>query len=532
MKKDDLLKGVGNIDPKYVEEAEKSMAKAVAKKSEKKAVMASRLRWGLATAACIGLAVVFVFVLNPINKKDPSGNNNNNNVAKNTDAPTPTSAAVAAVTPKPVPTLFIDPVNLPTGTPLIRIPTKAPEQPVGPTQPIKFTAEVASLSDGYVRKSTDTGNLTAEMQKVISNFAWKLLKEDIQLSDGGNRMVSPYSALAALALTANGMQGESLAQLEKYLGTDILSLNRGLYAYADFLKSVGSSRFNIANSIWTDNTEDRLTVNPDFLQTNADWYDSQVYSAKLADPETVKAINDWCDKSTNGMIPKLLDSLSADAAMVLINAIAFEAEWLETYSAESIIRGRFTNADGTRSSVEFLSSDEKCILYDDANEPVGFVKEYAGGRYSFVGLLPAEGQSAYQFVKYISGETWLRMWNGRKTVNMKVLLPEFKCESESDIKNIMAQAGVTAMFGGEGFTDTDFEPLGTSTNGPLFVSDIFQKTFIDVNRYGTKAAAATGVIVADMIAVREKLVFDHPFAYAIVDNVTGLPVFLGVVNNL
>ena len=497
MKKEDLLNGIGNIDSKYIEEAENSMKTATVQSEPGRKTAAKRsavttLKWALATAACICLAVGLVFLLNPVGE-----NNNSKNVAGNTNV-TPSTALQTTQTPS------------------------------GPTQPIDYTNRVASLSDGFTRQNSETGSLSEEMKKVIANYAFNLFNADLEKHDE-NRMVSPYSALSALALCANGMQGESLKQLENYIGTDILSLNRGLYAYADYLKSVEGSKFKTANSIWID---DRMSVNHDFLQTNADWYDAGVYSGQLAAPEMVDAINDWCDVNTDGMIPEIVDSIDECTLMMLINAICFDASWNKQYSDEMVRAGLFTNADGTTSNVNLMTSDENTIIYSDNYKSIGFVKEYSGGQYSFVGLLPDEGQNVKDFASGLTGEKWLELWENREVFSSrKVKLPEFKYETTINLAEIMKDAGVTAMFAGAGYSGSDFSKMGTCPDGDLFVGGASQKTVIDVNPKGTKAAAVTTITVVTECAPMY-LEFTRPFVYAVVDNFTGLPVFLGVVTGL
>ena len=71
----------------------------------------------------------------------------------------------------------------------------------------------------------------------------------------------------------------------------------------------------------------------------------------------------------------------------------------------------------------------------------------------------------------------------------------------------------------------------------VWISSVLHKTFIEVDREGTRAAAVTAITLDTCSAVAVYnppmyIVLDRPFVYAIVDNETGLPVFLGCVNEL
>jgi serpin B len=66
----------------------------------------------------------------------------------------------------------------------------------------------------------------------------------------------------------------------------------------------------------------------------------------------------------------------------------------------------------------------------------------------------------------------------------------------------------------------------------LFVSAVIHKAYVDVNEEGTKAAAATGVLMT-RAAVRIHPVFraDHPFVFLIRDTRSGSILFLGRLAN-
>ena len=73
-------------------------------------------------------------------------------------------------------------------------------------------------------------------------------------------------------------------------------------------------------------------------------------------------------------------------------------------------------------------------------------------------------------------------------------------------------------------------------DGAMQISEVIHKTHIDVDAQGTKAAAATAVVMtrgADKVPKEEKTVrLDRPFVYMILDMHNELPVFIGTVNQL
>ena len=82
-------------------------------------------------------------------------------------------------------------------------------------------------------------------------------------------------------------------------------------------------------------------------------------------------------------------------------------------------------------------------------------------------------------------------------------------------------------------TRADLSGIGESKRGHIYVSDVIHKTFISVDERGTRAGAVTAVIARDeAIRMARRIVLDRPFVYMIVENATGLPAFIGVVNAL
>ena len=115
-------------------------------------------------------------------------------------------------------------------------------------------------------------------------------------------LLSPVSVVYALAMTANGAAGETLAQMESVLGLPLEELNAYLRTYTGRLPEETGGRCSLANSIWLRDEADRLTVEQSFLDAAAAWYDASVFSAPF-DESTLRDINAWVSDHTGGRIP-------------------------------------------------------------------------------------------------------------------------------------------------------------------------------------------------------------------------------------
>lgn len=387
----------------------------------------------------------------------------------------------------------------------------------------------SALSSDYTRNATEEGEVTNAFILASSEFSFDLFEKTLEKAKTSeNLLVSPLSALLCLALIANGASGETRAQLEDLLGMDIESLNKAAYAYASSLTSGDGFKTKIANSVWFKDTE-TLKVSEEYLQTSADWYDIEQFAAPF-DNSTVKDINGWVKENTDGMIESIIKEIPKTAVMYLINTLVFDAKWQAEYEKSQIKDDIFHNYDSTKAPVKMLCSEEGTLL--NIEDGIGFSKNYKGGKYSFVALLPDENKDVYEFADSLDGEDWISMWKTRfyHTVNVKI--PEFSYDTSFSLKETLSELGATDMF--DAF-DADFSKLGTSEFN-IYCSDVSQKCFIDVSRNGTKAAAVTWGQI-DATESSEPLdpiniFLDRPFVYAIVDHATGLPLFVGLVSIL
>jgi serpin B len=360
----------------------------------------------------------------------------------------------------------------------------------------------------------------------LANFSIDLFKKSI--TDGTNSLISPLSVMLALAMTANGADGETLAQMEELLGAGIplAELNRYLHSYASSLPSEEKSRLNVANSIWIRDDGDRLQVKPDFLQRNADYYGAAAYKSRFG-PQTVKDVNDWVKAKTDGMIDTILDDIDESDILFLINAVMFDAEWKDVYNEYQIRKGDFTDITGTLQNVDFMHSSERKYLEDDM--AIGFIKPYAGGRYSFAALLPNENIPTGEDINSLTGARPVDIVANAHHELVDVSMPKFEYEYGIEMNNALSDLGIPNAFD---MSKADFSRMGTSSDGPLYISLVLHKTFISVDELGTKAGAATIVaMVPGSSAPHDPkvVILDRPFVYAIIDNATNLPIFIGTL---
>ena len=362
-----------------------------------------------------------------------------------------------------------------------------------------------------------------------ADFGVRLFKTSME--EGKNTLISPLSVLYALAMTANGADGETLAQMEQVLGMDVDNLNSYMLAYLDLLPESKDFKMSLANSIWFKDDPDFI-VEQSFLQTNADYYGAGAYKAAF-DEGTRNDINNWVKEHTDGMIPEIIDEIPDEAIMYLVNALAFDAKWADEYEEHQIREGRFTMEDGTHQDVDMMHSEEYTYLEDDL--ATGFVKYYKDRKYAFVAMLPNEGVSVSQYVDSLTGEHLRELLNNPQDLTVFASIPKFETEYDIEMSEVLQEMGMTYAFD---WQVADFSRLGTyNVEGMnICINRVLHKTFISVSEQGTRAGAATAVEMvaegaAEIIEYKE-VVLDRPFVYMLIDCETNLPFFIGTMMNV
>lgn len=368
-----------------------------------------------------------------------------------------------------------------------------------------------------------------EFTSAQMNFAVNLFKGSVaQRENDSNQLISPISVMLALAMTANGAKGETLAEMEQTLGgLDIDRLTEALKIYVANLPEDEKYKLHIANSIWFRDDSDRLSVKDNFLSCGRDNFDAEIRKEPF-DDGTLEDINAWVDENTDGMIKNVLDEIPGEAVMYLINALAFDAKWQTTFDDHSVSYGEFYAPDGSIKRVEMMSSEEYGYLV--GADCRGFIKYYEDKSYAFVALLPDPDVDIYGYIASLDSASLYSMISDPISSPVNIKLPKFSYEYSLEMKPVLSGMGMTAAFD---HSVADFSDMAVSSAGNIAISRVLHKTFIDVTQYGTRAGAATVIEATDEgISTPPPEVFlDRPFVYMIIECENNLPLFMGTVTD-
>ena len=375
-----------------------------------------------------------------------------------------------------------------------------------------------------------------EMDKLYREYCFNIFSRTV--SDYGsddNVMISPAFIMMPLDMVAAGAKGESLDQLTNLFAAGQGPLTQQAYASAlmDRINEAKEVEFNCANAVWNNGLILGDSVNMDYVGYIQDTFLAQ-YTVTDFGKDTADEINDWIDEHTNHMIKDAIDTLDADTVMVLVNAICFEGEWAEEYEDSQVSESFFTSADGSSKEAMFLHDTSSA--YYETDKATGFIKYYKGGQYAFLAILPTdESISANEFAKNFTAEDYEKFINSVSNDYVVVSkMPEFESDFDIDLNDTIAGLGADSIF-----APSTADLSGMAGNpGDIYVSKIIHKTHIEVDRQGTRAAAATivmetcGCVMEEDVPEYRYVECDRPYAYAIVDVETMAPVFIGTVNSI
>ena len=383
-------------------------------------------------------------------------------------------------------------------------------------------------------------------QKSISAFTNEMFKRCREDDKEKNTLVSPLSVYMALGMLNNGAKNTTQTEITNVLSGNFegeADTNRSELSSEEInaamkdcmVKSNDSGILNIANAFYVIE-KDYITINDEFKKTVSDDYFAEIFYEKYS-KQTVDKINSWVNDKTHKMIPSILppDAVNQETVSVLVNAAAFEGKWLSPYDPEYDVTEReFTNYSGSIIKTDFMNSEENMYLSDE--NAVGFMKYYEPGEngltYCFVGILPDKGVSIDDYVASLTGSTISDMVANKSSEDVIVDLPKFTFSNKYSLPNVLDSMGIHAACE---TCKADFTGLCSSNS--VTVGDVIHKTFIDVDESGTRAAAATAIIMEDNMMEEappepKRITLDRPFVFAIYDMNNNIPVFIGTVTDL
>ena len=379
-----------------------------------------------------------------------------------------------------------------------------------PTEPV--TIDISPEARALIGQSNDFG---------LRLFA--------ETAGEGNLMLSPLSASVALTMLLNGADGATYDQIHTMLGyapgQDLPAINASYQSLrSQLLAADPQVQFTLANAVFYRDTFGPAIQAP-FLDAMRTAFDARVGALDFGSPSALEAINGWASASTNGKIPEVLDEISPELVMLLMNALYFKGSWSTEFDEAQTATGAFELAGGTTVDVPMMSGMVEARLASGEGWRAAELP-YGRRNFSFVAIVPdaplgdAVGELAAglwaDVARQLDGptgeaETW---------TEAEVRMPRFTFETDAGLNEPLQTLGMVDAFDGR----ADLSRIAPG----LKVDFVKQNTFVDVNEEGTEAAAVTTIGI-DLTSAGPSFAADRPFVFAIRERTTDTLLFIGQV---
>ncbi|XP_044057385.1 serpin peptidase inhibitor, clade F (alpha-2 antiplasmin, pigment epithelium derived factor), member 2b [Siniperca chuatsi] len=398
------------------------------------------------------------------------------------------------------------------------ISTAQPETSDTTEAPIIATTVTSSPNGGSSEEERDDGCLSIgrspqsreAIAAAIQKLGVQLLQNLETTLEQPNVIISPFSIALALSQLALGAVNETEELLMHHLHEHTLP------CYHESLHNVLvqlRSDLQIATRIFL---RQGFEPKQDFVHES-----QRLYNSEPAVLESLQQINDWVEKATKGKMTDFLSALPPNLLLMLINAVHFKGEWKARFDARFTSRGVFYLDDQHMVDVEVMEDAKHPLSLFIDNELEAQVASFPfQTSMSLLVVMPMSGQVNVSSLsaKLNISDLYNRLPKERA---VQVKVPKFKLEYAQELQDVFTKLGLGEMFSSPN--------LAEMADGPLLVSSVMHKSSMEINEEGAEAAAATTVVISR--ASNPVFHLTQPFFFALMDDMTQVPIFMGVINN-
>lgn len=391
---------------------------------------------------------------------------------------------------------------------------------------ISFPFFGSCLAQNNERKRIELDEAQRTYVEAGNDFAFRFLKQ-IDAGEPGNWFVSPVSLQYLLGLVLDGAEGATADEICRTLGYPA-GQSEAVDVYCRKMLSElpnldKKTKLTLANAIFFN---DKMTIKVPYKKRVEKFYDAEVESLDFYQKRgTLRTINGWCNRQTNGLIPAVLDDVSPDMFAYLLNALYFKGTWMYPFNKRYTQDRTFTLESGQKKEIPMMMKERK-YGYGENDVFQRVVLPYGNGSYSMIVLLPKKGHTVADVIASVNGENWKDIhsrWGYGTLIN--VWLPPFESKYHIQLNDILCDMGMPRSFG----PAAQFKPM---SDDALWLSFVQQDAVIKVDEEGTEAAAITsaGMLGATAVPEPPRVIdfhCDHPFLYLITENSTGTILFAG-----
>ncbi|XP_028275389.1 serpin peptidase inhibitor, clade F (alpha-2 antiplasmin, pigment epithelium derived factor), member 2b [Parambassis ranga] len=354
-------------------------------------------------------------------------------------------------------------------------------------------------------------NSQESIAAAIQKLGVQLLQNLETTPEEPNVIISPLSISLALSQLALGAVNETEELLMHHLHENTLPCyHQSLH---NVLVQLRNGDLQIATRIFL---RQGFEAKQDFVSESQRLYDSE--PAVL---ESLQQINDWVENATQGKMTDFLPALPLNVVLMLINAVHFKGEWKAQFDPRFTSRGVFYLDDSHMVDVEVMEDAKHPLSIFIDNELEAQIASFPFLKFmSLLVVMPMSGQVNVSSLsaKLNISDLYSRLPKERA---VQVKIPKFKLEYNQELQEVFTKLGM-----GEIFSSPN---LAQMADGPLLVSSVMHKSSMEINEEGAEASATTAVVISR--ASNPVFHLTQPFFFALMDDMTQVPIFMGVINN-
>lgn len=346
---------------------------------------------------------------------------------------------------------------------------------------------------------------------------------------GENRVFSPLNVYMALAMLAELTDGESRAQILSLLGSDdIASLREQASAlWNKNYRNDGVTASILASSLWLNSDLRFVRKTLDALAEN---YYASAHQCDMGTAETDKALRDWLDEQTGGLLREQAAGLHLDAQTVLALAttLYFKARWNSEFNGNATAPQLFHGVNGDTQTDFMHQTHGNTYYWGERFSAVAQGLQSDGAMWF---LLPDEGVTPEalltddEAVAFLTGSKY--DWENQKHLLVNLSVPKFDVSADLGLIDGLKALGVTDVFDAR---RSDFSPL-TDLDG-VYVSQAQHAARVKIDEEGVEAASYTVMTAVGAAMPPDEevdLTLDRPFLF-VITGADSLPLFVGIVN--
>lgn len=363
----------------------------------------------------------------------------------------------------------------------------------------------------------------------LEDFFAGSIREFLSGEAGENLAYAPVNVYLALGMLAELTGGSTRQEILDVLGADSIEALRtqANAVWNAHYRNDGMTTSILGSSLWLN--ED-ISYVPETMKILAENYYASSFQGEMGSKDFNKALQDWLDAQTGGLLQDQIQGLELkpETVLALATTIYFQAKWQTEFLPHATAPGTFHALTGDLTCDFMHSSTENAYCWGENFGAVGLPLGNDGGTMWIV--LPDEGQdmdtllSSQEVMDFLLSKG---SWENQKHLTVHLSLPKFDISSQLDLCQGLQNLGLSEVFTGTG----DFSPMTTQAE-EIALTQATHGVRVAIDEEGVSAAAYTLMALAGGApAVGDEIDFvvDRPFLFAIVSP-DGLPLFVGIVH--